>query len=248
MMKRGLLIGLSCILLLSCTGCGGKMPDATEEQMDAIAEYAAVSLLKYDANQRSRLVEDAVVEEYDKRQEKIRESIAKEEREKAEKEKPKKESISDASGETTVIVPAHYDKLEDVLQVPEGVTVLYEGEKVVASYPEGQEAETLSVEATEGKKLLVLKFLITNGTAEKVDLNFNGLKYSCKITINDSASKGSLPALLLDDLLTYRGSIDAGANEHLVIITEMDDDDLQSIESVRIRFKSVENEYTIQTK
>ena len=41
--------------------CGNEIPDLTEEESQRIGEYAAVTLLKYDANNRSRLVDPEVV-------------------------------------------------------------------------------------------------------------------------------------------------------------------------------------------
>ena len=52
---------LLCAMMLSMTACGNEIPDLTEEESQRIGEYAAVTLLKYDANNRSRLVDPEVV-------------------------------------------------------------------------------------------------------------------------------------------------------------------------------------------
>ena len=44
------------------------MPDLTDEQMDAVGEYAGLLLVKYDANNRIRLLPREDVEAYDKKQ------------------------------------------------------------------------------------------------------------------------------------------------------------------------------------
>ena len=43
---------LLCTMMLSMTACGNEIPDLTEEESQRVGEYAAVTLLKYDANNR----------------------------------------------------------------------------------------------------------------------------------------------------------------------------------------------------
>ena len=52
---------LLCAMMLSMTACGNEIPDLTEEESQRVGEYAAVTLLKYDANNRSRLVDPEMV-------------------------------------------------------------------------------------------------------------------------------------------------------------------------------------------
>ena len=68
-MKKRFLSGLFfiCFVFL-LTGCGAQMPDLTDEQMDAVGEYAGLLLVKYDANNRIRLLPREDVEAYDKKQ------------------------------------------------------------------------------------------------------------------------------------------------------------------------------------
>ena len=51
---------LLCAMMLSMTACGNEIPDLTEEESQRVGEYAAVTLLKYDANNRSRLVDPEI--------------------------------------------------------------------------------------------------------------------------------------------------------------------------------------------
>lgn len=52
---------LLCTMMLSMTACGNEIPNLTEEESQRVGEYAAVTLLKYDANNRSRLVDPEMV-------------------------------------------------------------------------------------------------------------------------------------------------------------------------------------------
>jgi len=58
------IVAVVCMIPLLLGGCNSEFPDLTDEQAKVIGEYAAVTLLKYDANNRSRLVDlDQVDEE-----------------------------------------------------------------------------------------------------------------------------------------------------------------------------------------
>ena len=60
--KKKIVCGaLLCVMALGMTACGNEIPDLTEEESQRVGEYAAVTLLKYDANHRSRLVDPEIV-------------------------------------------------------------------------------------------------------------------------------------------------------------------------------------------
>ena len=51
--KRIVCGALLCVMALGMTACGNEIPDLTEAESQRVGEYAAVTLLKYDANHRS---------------------------------------------------------------------------------------------------------------------------------------------------------------------------------------------------
>ena len=58
MKKKIVAAALAILMCLGTTGCGeNAIPNLDEEELQAIGEYTAVTLMKYDANRRSRLVE-----------------------------------------------------------------------------------------------------------------------------------------------------------------------------------------------
>ena len=59
--KRIVCGALLCVMALGMTACGNEIPDLTEAESQRVGEYAAVTLLKYDANNRSRLVDPEIV-------------------------------------------------------------------------------------------------------------------------------------------------------------------------------------------
>ena len=167
---------LLCAMMLSMTACGNEIPDLTEEESQRIGEYAAVTLLKYDANNRSRLVDPEVVIA------KLEKEAAKETT-KASQEEGKAEETG-STGTTEVTMPTAQEEItasmEDFFGLPEGVSITYEDYMVADSYPEdGVEDDYFALDASMGKKLLVLRFHLTNGSEqeETIDLLSSCCRY-----------------------------------------------------------------------
>ena len=116
--KRIVCGALLCVMALGMTACGNEIPDLTEAESQRVGEYAAVTLLKYDANNRSRLVDPEIVIaklEKDAAKETGRQENAQTE------EKPAESTASEAQAPT-----AQEDittSLEDFFGLAEGVTL-----------------------------------------------------------------------------------------------------------------------------
>ena len=212
---------LLCAMMLSMTACGNEIPDLTEEESQRIGEYAAVTLLKYDANNRSRLVDPEVV-------------IAKLEKE-AEKEATK------ASQEEITA------SMEDFFGLPEGVSITYEDYMVADSYPEdGGADEYFALDASMGKKLLVLRFHLTNGTEQEESIDLLNTNSRYIITVNDSIRANALTTMLPNDMSTYVDTLESGQTQELVLLLEVNEDVAGAIQTIALRLKNASNEYTIQ--
>lgn len=223
---------LLCAMMLSMTACGNEIPDLTEEESQRIGEYAAVTLLKYDANNRSRLVDPEVV-------------IAKLEKEEAKAEE------TGSTGTTEVTMPTAQEEItasmEDFFGLPEGVSITYEDYMVADSYPEdGVEDDYFALDASTGKKLLVLRFCLTNGTEqeEKIDLLNTNSRYI--ITVNDSIRANALTTMLPNDMSTYAETLEPGQSQELVLLLEVNEDVADAVQTITLRLKNASNEYTIQ--
>ena len=118
---------LLCAMMLSMTACGNEIPDLTEEESQRVGEYAAVTLLKYDANNRSRLVDPEMV-------------IAKLEKEAAKEASQEEEKAEEtgSTGTTEVTMPTAQEEItasmEDFFGLPEGVSITYEDYMVADSF------------------------------------------------------------------------------------------------------------------
>ena len=232
---------LLCAMALCMTACGNQIPDLTEDESQRIGEYAAVTLLKYDANNRSRLVDPDVV-------------IAKLEKEAARaaaKEEEQKTETTDGENTTEIETPAAQQdittSLEEFFGFPEGVTLSYEDYQVTDSYPEdGSTADYFALDASTGKKLVVLRFRLANSSAqdESIDLLDSASRYV--ITVNDSIRGNALPTMLPNDMSTYVDTLTAGAEQELVLLMEVNEETANDIHSISLRLKNASNEYTIQ--
>lgn len=234
---------LLCTMMLSMTACGNEIPDLTEEESQRIGEYAAVTLLKYDANNRSRLVDPEVVIA------KLEKEAAKETT-KASQEEGKAEETG-STGTTEVTMPTAQEEItasmEDFFGLPEGVSITYEDYMVADSYPEdGVEDDYFALDASMGKKLLVLRFHLTNGTEqeEKIDLLNTNSRYI--ITVNDSIRANALTTMLPNDMSTYEETLEPGQTQELVLLLEVNEDVAGAVQTIALRLKNASNEYTIQ--
>ncbi|MCM1569694.1 MAG: hypothetical protein NC081_09655 [Roseburia sp.] len=241
--KMKLSAAMAAVLLLMA-GCASEMPDTTEEQMNVIGEYAAVMLLKYDANNRSRLVDDATIEAYDKKKAQMeawKQPPTEQEENGQNKENGETAGKGDAPSE------AAYDSLEDFFVLPEGVNLVYSGYAVIDSYPDDEDGEEFfSIDATSGKKLLALKFILNNTTGQSQSLDFFGYNAGYRITVNGEETRRSLTTMLINDMSTYTGEVGAQENKELVLLAEMDAEALDQLDSIVLKIKNEEKACTIR--
>lgn len=234
---------LLCTMMLSMTACGNEIPDLTEEESQRVGEYAAVTLLKYDANNRSRLVEPEVVIA------KLEKEAAKEAA-KAEQDAAKAEEAG-SSGTTEVTMPTAQEditaSMEDFFGLPEGVSITYEDYMVADSYPEdGSADEYFALDASDGKKLLVLRFSLTNGTEQDQTIDLLNTNSRYIITVNDSTRANALTTMLPNDMSTYAETLEPGQVQELVLLLEVNEDVADAVQAIALRLKNASNEYTIQ--
>jgi len=234
--KKNLAKGIAAVLFGSIflTGCGNMIPDMTKEEEQAVGEYAAVLLLKYDANHRSRLVDLSLIEEEEEKKDKDAEEPAVTPAPVVVDDVPPAPVI-DSTGEMTSTVAS----IPQFFELPDGVTVNYKDMKVCDSYPDDEQSEGFfSLDASNGKKLLVLGFEMSNnsGVEQSIDILHNNPV--CKITVNESYTRTALMTMLTNDLSTYMGSIGAGETEELVLLIEIDQDMAESVNTISLKLEN----------
>lgn len=228
-------IGLGVSLCLS--GCAGDLPDLSDKQLQQAGEYAAMVLMKYDSQNRRRLMsEEEMKAEQEKREAwKAAAEFAK---------NADEESGQSGSGDTGEPDMSRYGVLEACYQFPEGVSIAFSKYSVADSYE--QENSFLSVEATKGKKLLILEFNLRNSGSQKaaIDLLKTGMKYW--ITVNGNYTRTQLTTLLDNDLATFKDYLEPDQTIKSVLLFEIDPG--TDIDSLTMKLKSESIESTILIK
>ena len=236
---------ISTIMILCMTalasGCGNKIPEMTEQQQELIVEYAAGTVLKYDKNYESKLVELTLEENAD--------NEAVEEENIPASEEEKEESGESEASEVTVI-----DNTEDVNTVAsieeflqlDFVRITYSGYEVCDTYPDNDGADEIYffMNATEGNRLLVVKFLVENVSGEDREINIAQSDVRFKLVVN-GIEKNALTTMLLNDLTYYNGMLTTGESVETVLVCEVPDEQIGEISSLALDMKSVDNTATI---
>lgn len=233
--KRKVAFILTALLITSgLTGCGeNQIPDLSEDDIKAVGEFVAVTMMKYDINHRSRLMEltNPALEE------KAEEPGEGETSEENTGMPPVADTpVVDATG-TGEVADAAYS-LEEVMGLPTGIEVAFREQELCDSYP--AEGDFFSLNASQGKKLLVLHFTLTNtgSDAQNVDVLASGTTLS--VTVNENYTRRALTTMLLEDLSTYMGEVPAGETVETVLVIEISEETAANISTVSIQAKNEE--------
>lgn len=197
------------------TACGDDgLPSLTDDEAERMGNYAAFTLMRFDASHRSRLVDLSTVVIPTPRPAKTPEP----------EEPAEQDKNNDTSGNGSATVnqdAATNVSMYELIQFPEGVTIEYTGSSITDSYPEGED-EAFSLDAGKGKRLLVLNFNLSNNSGNIASVNVFSQNPVLKVTVNGDYTRTSLVTMLTDDLSTYVGDLEPGQSEDLVLIIEID--------------------------
>ncbi|MBS7339393.1 MAG: hypothetical protein KIH00_04005 [Lachnospiraceae bacterium] len=245
-MKKSWIRVLAVAIVGCClTGCGNRIPDMTEQQQDLVVEYAASELLKYDTNYQSKLTVLKLEPEPEEIQNESPEEneVVEEEQNTNPEESVTNDSITiiDNTGEAE----SQNISIESFLNL-DGVEIAYDGYETVSSYPETKAGDEVYfyMSATEGSKLLVLKFLVKNISGEELELDMTKGQTRYKVNI-DGMEENTLTTMLLDDMAYYSGTLAAGESVELVLVCEVPDEKATEIGTLQLKMKNVDNSATI---
>lgn len=225
------------VALLMLSGCAeNQIPDMTEDDMQSIGEFVAITMMKYDLGHTSRLMD---LSEAGMEGVAVMPAVTPVPEESSGMGPVDDTPIVDAAGEA--VLPKNDYTMEEVMGLPEGVTVAFLGQETYSSYP--NESDYFSVTASDGKKIVVLKFSLTNTTEQElsVDLLSSGATY--RITLNENFSYNALTTGLLEDLSTYENSLPAGGSAEAVLLIEVEDSVSEEILSVGIIVRNESKSY-----
>ena len=234
------IISAICLALLS-TGCGEKFPEMTEEEYNHTVEYAAGLLMRYSNNGQERLIYvDAQEVEKQRKKEAEREAkmaeAAQQTKPAPEPVQPEPEpeptpeptqdenpgadqqdatSVTETAngGESTETVSdpnARTLSSDESEEITEDIFLSYQGYAVSTTYPES--SKSYVVTADKGKKLLVLRFDLYNGSDSQKSVNMIPLNLMFQIILNGKNLGYSSVTFLPNDLASYVGTIDSRAH------------------------------------
>lgn len=240
---KGKICMITAALVLGLTGCGeNQIPDLTNAEIQAIGEYIAITMMKYDLNNKSRLMELSVLD--------IEESVLEENGETEDSvgmgpvDDTPVVNAPGAEAETENPVRQEEYSMEEVMGLPEGMTVAFQGQEVYDSYPE--EGDFFSMSASEGKKLLVLRFSVSNGTAQDQEMDMLASDAAFHVTVNGEYTRRALTTMLLDDMTTFVGTIPAQGSVETVLVVEMGQETASHISSLSLTVKNESKTYAME--
>ena len=111
---------------------------------------------------------------------------------------------------------------DDSQEILDDIFLSYQGYSVSSSYPESSKSYVIN--ADKGKKLLVLRFDLYNGTDSAKSVNLLNKNILIQVILNGDNLGYTAVTFLPNDLSSYVGTIDSRAHESLVVLTEIDSD------------------------
>lgn len=236
-MKRKIGGSILCFsVMLSLAGCGNAIPELSETTQKMVTEYAVNVVREYDAMRISRLMDlDTLQKKLEK--EAILEAMlltdySKEDE--AENETAKEKNKADA--EEAEKNKATGVSLEKALML-EDTDVAYAGYEIAEAYPQDTENIYFTMDATDGRKLVIMKFDVSNKSQADKEYDILSKNVSFKVIV-DGESNHTLTTMLLNDLSSYQGTIPAGEKEQLVLVCEVPEEKVQNIASMALKMKS----------
>lgn len=236
----GLLAGT--LLAVCLTGCAeNQIPDMPDEQLDAVRNYVSASMMKYNMGRKSRLVDLSrysnpgtvpdTGSDLSQGMDPVDDTPVVNE---------PSTNRPNTSGEGTSY------RLEQVLELPEGVTVTFLGQETCEFYPDDDNNDILVVNASAGKKLLVMHFSLANTGAQDQDIDLRFPEVTYRVTINGEITRRAMTTMLLNDMLDFSDTLKAGDSADVVLVVEVDESMEGDINTISVGVKKGSEVYRFQ--
>lgn len=235
-MKKKVTAIIIIIVIAGLTGCV-QTTELDKEQELQFIEYSVYSVLEHDKNYMIGLNQVEIESEPET------ESDATDNQQQ-EPETDGQGQSNQNQGGTTVQAT---DNINDALGV-EGATVKYAGVSVCDSFPEAENIPSFVIKAVSGKKLVVLKFDITNTTDSDMKVDLSSKKLSFKGIFNGSVKTNVLVTLLPEAMNTFDDVIPAGGTIQTVLVFEISESYADNITTVTVEVKSESGTKSIKLK
>lgn len=210
----------------------------TETEQKIYAEYAAGVLMKYNAGSNMRILEgrklekEMTEEEAKRQQEEKRQQAMDEYAANKESDDEKQETADSSQSSSSSSSVSYISDMSEATGNSE-FSIYYTGCEVTNSYPDSGEDVLLSVDASQGKVLLVTKFSVVNIGQETQNFDMFSVQPDFKLNLNGARYKAQY-TLLLEDLSMYKGDIDAGTTVDTVLIFEIPEAEASNINDMEL--------------
>lgn len=259
MTKKGLALVLLTCMLLALSGCNDVM-DLTEEETTLIAEYAADVLLKHDWNYTDRIAEgDRALERMESRTEfQPVDGVVETTEEPTETtEASTTEEVNrgrDLSGgideqsqsiEQDSDVTVQENNIAKIAGI-ENVDITYKDHLFSEQYPNtDEEGQVVSLEASEGYQLLVVRFGVACTTDSVTDVSMIEKNLEYRLLCNGNKAANPMLTILTDDLGTLETTVHPGEEQEAVLVFQISDDMVGQVESLVLQVSYNGVDYTM---
>ena len=233
-MKKKWIIACFSAVLCLCCGCLKATP-LNDEEMDAVAEYAASLLLKYDKNY------DTPLYYTEEREARLTPTPTPEPTVKATptpvpgtssegNNLPSTPSATATPTATPTPVPM-FNEAETSKQITEiigveNITVTCENVELMKSV---QSTEYFSLVAKEGRQYAVVKFLLHNNTSENLVFDASEKELEYAVDINTSTISRVSLSMLENDMQYMKIPVPAGGTAEAVLVFEIADEEINTM-------------------
>ncbi|MBR4667514.1 MAG: hypothetical protein IKO76_02010 [Butyrivibrio sp.] len=142
-----------------------------------------------------------------------------------------KEQQTDSS--TTSNPNAMVMSSDESMEVMSDIYLSYQGYSISSTYPESSKSYVIN--ADKGKRLLVLRFDVYNGSDSAKKVNFIEKNILIQVLLNGKNLGYTAVTFLPNDLTSYVGTIDSRAHESLVALTEIDESASTNIQTLGMK-------------
>lgn len=244
--KKWCVISVICVMAVTLCGCGGKYPELSDEQEQAVIKYAAALLYENDQNRASRLMtEEEMILAMQRRAAHtyMPPTPVPEPEDGEDKEHSDGQGTENPSGSEPVVETRTLAEFFGF----SGIDISYQGYFLTKSYPEESEEELyFAMDALPGNELLLLQYTITNQRAEAAQVDILNLKPRFRLFINDGGQINAMSTLLLDDMKTTNCTLQSGESCQVVVVFEVTEEEAASIQQLRLTVKTEEDSWTVE--
>ncbi|MDE7321899.1 MAG: hypothetical protein K2N73_04090 [Lachnospiraceae bacterium] len=253
-MKKGKVLGLFAMSAMLLTGCVDSMPELTTEQSEMVAEYAAGLILKYSPNYNYKILSEEEVAAAKADMQEVDESETDRETEQTQAESEEKSGTDlhqeEVPADTEETVAAEIVSSADIDLAAElgidDVIIRYQSFELCDSYPQGSTG--FSVDAAQGKKLLVIHFDLEGSPEEDINCSFFEYQLGIRMKINNISSVSALSTMIPNDLASFMDVVPAGETVDTVIVAEVGEITEQEIHDLTLQMSSNGQSCTVKLK